>query len=316
MLQNRDVGQLLVILAIAEQGSLNRAAKALYTSQPALTRALQEFETMVGGRVFERSASGVRPTDLGEAIIAHARAIRSEVQGTIRDIDAIRAGGRREMSVGLTPYHPLPLLAPALDELVRTHPELELRLRYGSPGDLRRWLEEGSIEVAVGPLVSGPDAQRYVQQVLFFDELGFYCRRSHRLAQVGRIGLDDLQDADWVLGPPRSFVRTRVESLFESAGREPPPVRLEVDDVATRRALVTYGHYLSAFQRSQVQRELDSETLVPIEYDWPQAHRPFGTIRVTPPTEDSLLLAATLRRHYAAGGLRMAPEPTDETPRP
>jgi DNA-binding transcriptional LysR family regulator len=305
VLQNRDVGQLLVILTIAEQGSINKAADVLYISQPALTRAVREFETLIGGRVFERGAKGVKLTDLGDAIVDHARAIRAEFQGAIRDIEHIRLGTRAHMFVGAAPYHPLTLLAGALREFMDLHPEIQLHLRYGAPDELIEWLDHGAIEVVLGPLLAGEEARGYVQEVIFYDEIGVYCSPGHSLGAAQTVSIDDLHAADWVLGPPGSFVRTRVEGLFHNEGRHLPHVRLEVEDVATRRAVVSDTPYVSAFQRNQVQREVDAGLVVPVDYHWPQDERAIGAIGLIPPSVTVHRLTDTLRRHYAAGGMRV-----------
>lgn len=305
MLQNRDVGQMLVILAIAEHGSINKAAESLFISQPALTRAVREFETQVGGRVFERKANGVVLTDLGDAIVDHARTIRAEFQSTIRDIEYVRGTRRKHMFVGAAQYHPLGPLALSLRELTTRHPEVDLHLRYGAPDELVHWLDHGAVEVAFGPLMAGDVARGYLQEVIFFDELSVYCSAEHPLANAVGPCIDDLKEAEWVLGPPGSFVRTRVESLFHNEGAHLPQIQLEVEDVATRRTLVIETPYVSAFQRNQVQREVECGLMVPVSYSWPQDERAIGAITLAPQSDLVGELTRTMRRHYCEGGMRV-----------
>lgn len=307
MLQNRDVGQLLLILAIAEHGSINKAAEALYISQPALTRTVRDFETAIGGKVFERSAKGVRLTPVGEALIDHARAIRAEFLGAMRDAEGVHRDGRQHMYIAAAPYHPLPPLARALGSIMATRPTLELHLRYGPPDALVGWLDSGEVEMVLGPLLTGAAAHGYVQEVLYYDELAVYCAADHPLAALASVGLDDLRGAEWVLGPPGSFVRERVEGLFFNEAISPPHVRLEVEDVATRRSLVTHAAYVSAFQRNQIHSVVEPGLVAAVNYHWPQDQRAIGVIRLVPHTELSRLVAGTLHEHYRAGGMRMTP---------
>ncbi|HEY4277824.1 MAG TPA: LysR family transcriptional regulator [Conexibacter sp.] len=306
MLQNRDVGQLLVILTVAEQGSINKAAEVLFISQPALTRAVREFETQIGGRVFERGAKGVKLTDLGDAIVDHARAIRAEFQGAIRDIEHIRLGTRRHLFVGAAQYHPVTLLADALAKTMASNPEVMLHLRYGAPDELVAWLDHGAVEVVLGPLLAGEEARGYRQEVIFYDELAIYCGPGHPLGCAPTVSVDALHDAEWVLGPPGSFVRERVEGLFHNEGRHLPKVRLEIDDVATRRALVSQTDYVSAFQRNQVQREVEAGLVVAVDYQWPQDERAIGATLLAPASDLVRELIDTLRRQYHAGGMRVS----------
>ena len=65
--------QIHYVLAIAETGSMNRAAESLFISQPALTKALRELEAEIGITVFRRSSRGVIPTDEGSEFLTNAR---------------------------------------------------------------------------------------------------------------------------------------------------------------------------------------------------------------------------------------------------
>lgn len=307
MLQNRDVGQLILILAIAEHGSINKAAEALYVSQPALTRTVRDFETAIGGKVFERSAKGVRLTPVGEALIDHARAIRAEFEGALRDAEGVRRDGRRHMHVAAAPYHPLPPLARALGAVMAAQPTLELHLRYGAPDAVVGWLDGGEVEMVLGPLLTGAAARGYIQEILYYDELAIYCAAGHPLAARPSVDLEDLRDAEWVLGPPGSFVRERVEALFYNAATAPPHIRLEVEDVATRRSLVTHAEYVSAFQRNQIHSVVEPGLVAAVNYQWPQDQRAIGVIRLVPHTELSRSVADTLREHYRTVGMPMAP---------
>ena len=69
MLEARD---LRLVRSIEENRSLVRAARALGTTQPALTRSLAALEARLQGRLFERSRQGVIATDLGRAVLAEA----------------------------------------------------------------------------------------------------------------------------------------------------------------------------------------------------------------------------------------------------
>jgi len=60
----RDPNNLLALLAIAEQGSIDRAAVSSSVSQPARTRTIHQFEAVIGLPLLIRSSKGVRLTTL------------------------------------------------------------------------------------------------------------------------------------------------------------------------------------------------------------------------------------------------------------
>jgi DNA-binding transcriptional LysR family regulator len=61
------------VIAIAESGSLTKAAERLALSQPAVTAQIKRLQTLVGGKVFSKGSNGTTPTELGKLVIAQAR---------------------------------------------------------------------------------------------------------------------------------------------------------------------------------------------------------------------------------------------------
>ena len=91
-----EIRHLKVVCAIAETGSVTKAASRLGLAQPALTAQLQRIERILGGTLFERDRRGARPTALGELVLSRARVLLPAMKG-LRD-DAARlasAGGTR-----------------------------------------------------------------------------------------------------------------------------------------------------------------------------------------------------------------------------
>src|SRR5690349_12064650 len=81
-----EIRHLRVIQAIAEAGSISRAAAALGFTQPALTAQLQRVERAVGGALFARTGSGTYPTALGKVVLSHAAQILGMHTELMRDV--------------------------------------------------------------------------------------------------------------------------------------------------------------------------------------------------------------------------------------
>src|SRR5689334_12102238 len=84
-----DLAQWRVFLAVAERGSLSKAAGDLHTDQPALSRSLRRLERLVGAPLFERSNRGLTLTELG-------RRLRDPVRGLVEQADALEARAHAE----------------------------------------------------------------------------------------------------------------------------------------------------------------------------------------------------------------------------
>ncbi|MCS0599750.1 LysR family transcriptional regulator [Streptomyces sp. LP11] len=81
---------------VATAGSLNKAARLMGLSQPALSAQLRRIEALVGGPIFERGAFGARPTPLGEVLLPYAAEVLRGLDELARAIKRHRAtaGGR------------------------------------------------------------------------------------------------------------------------------------------------------------------------------------------------------------------------------
>lgn len=72
--------QLRYAIAIAESGSLNKAAQVLYVAQPSLSSAVQELEKELGITIFHRSGRGVTPTADGAEFLQYAKQLYSQYE--------------------------------------------------------------------------------------------------------------------------------------------------------------------------------------------------------------------------------------------
>jgi DNA-binding transcriptional LysR family regulator len=69
------IERIRALLAVMEEGGVNRAASRLRLSQPALSRQIQALETEIGGKLLERGPAGVSPTSLGHALAEAMRPV-------------------------------------------------------------------------------------------------------------------------------------------------------------------------------------------------------------------------------------------------
>lgn len=119
---------LQTFLAIAREGSLSGAARALKTTQPTMGRRLQALEQRIGARLLERHPRGYVLTSLGEQVLGNVERIEAEVLATemaISGRDISLEGIVRVTTVDIIGAR---ILAPAIAKMQCTHPKITVEL--------------------------------------------------------------------------------------------------------------------------------------------------------------------------------------------
>lgn len=141
--------ELRYIVALAQEGTFSRAAKACSVSQPSLSVAIAHLEEEFGVPLFERAKGRVTPTPVGEQVVTQARKALAEVDQvkTIARRGTDQLDGEFKLGVIHTvgPYL-LPQLVP---ELTRVAPAMPLFIEENTTANLTVLLAEGQIDAAV-----------------------------------------------------------------------------------------------------------------------------------------------------------------------
>ncbi len=138
-----------VFLAIAERKNITQAAADLGVSQPSVSRSVRELERQVRATLLERTPSGVRLTEAGLALLAHARNIFAEARAAEEDLEALAGLTQGTLRVGGSPTIATYLLPPLLERFHTRYPGVELRLTSAPSRAIARLLTEREIDVAL-----------------------------------------------------------------------------------------------------------------------------------------------------------------------
>ena len=235
----------------------------------------------------------------------HARAIRAQALLLDRNVEGLRAGPRPHLHLATAAVSPLAPFAKAVMDVVDEMPDAQIEVTVGPPSETIKLLREGTAEMAMVPL-GGPEQDKFLRELIYHDAMAIYCAAGHPLAEARDVGIAELQRQRWVLGPPGSLVRSRIEELFASLGAAPPTIGLQMDDVALRRSMVAHSGFVSAFQGHHVFNEVRAGLIARVPYHWSQEVSPVGLLRLVPHTELSARLRDALRRRLGEAGMPTA----------
>src|SRR5437588_2833935 len=143
-----DVRRMRVLREVAARGSFSAAAEALNFTQSAVSQQVAALERESRTKLVEREPRGIRLTEAGEALVAHADAILSRLDDAEQELAAIAGlrGGRLRLatfqSAGST------IVPRALGEFHRRYPEVELNVTL-EEHDARGFLASGEADLAI-----------------------------------------------------------------------------------------------------------------------------------------------------------------------
>jgi DNA-binding transcriptional LysR family regulator len=129
-----ELQQLRQVVALSEHGSFVRAAAALHISQPALSRSIQNLERSFGAELFQRSSSGVVPTDRGRLYIERARDLLRLAEELESDVRSDPGHSSGKVAVGSGPFPAESFMAVATARLLARYPQVVIRA-YSAPWD-------------------------------------------------------------------------------------------------------------------------------------------------------------------------------------
>jgi DNA-binding transcriptional LysR family regulator len=127
-----DWQDLRFFLAIHRAGSLTAAAARLRVNQSTVSRRLSALESAIGMRLFERAPGGLRPTATADRIVPAAERLEAEALAIGRALSGATLGVEGVVRVTATEGLGIHLVAPALRDLHRAHPALQVELLLDS----------------------------------------------------------------------------------------------------------------------------------------------------------------------------------------
>ena len=213
-----DLRHFRSFIAVAEAGNIGRAAQALFITQPALSRQMQQLEQEVGASLLVRNARGVELTDAGRELFERAQVALEAVE------DALAVGRRQEphgrLLLGLPLAGGRDRWAALAQAFAEAHPRVEVEVREAMSESLQRQLLTGELDVAVACAPTRLPSLAYAP--LHDEPLLVWVRPEHPLAGRATLDLPDLDGRPLTLvgGPAAeaSGFNAAVRGLFEGTG--------------------------------------------------------------------------------------------------
>jgi LysR family transcriptional regulator, transcriptional activator of the cysJI operon len=216
---------LRIFAAVAEHRSFSRAASALFISQPAVSKAVQQLEHQLDLSLIERGAGGprgargVRLTEGGQALFEHARGIFALERAATEEVRARVGLQRGRLSVGASTTIAGYWLPAYAAQFKRQFSAIQLQIRVGNTQAVGQALIDCEIDLA---LVEGQVTDpRILAAHWRDDELQIIAPPHAALARRRRPSVEELNAQVWLVREPGSGTRDVTDRLMRAQGIEP-----------------------------------------------------------------------------------------------
>ncbi|MEU7040776.1 LysR substrate-binding domain-containing protein [Streptomyces varsoviensis] len=216
-----DLNKLEHLVAIAEEGSLTRAAARLHLSQQALSASIRVLEREVGVDLLVRGSSGVTVLPAGAALIEDARVLGGMARAALRRARRIGRGESETLRIGHTPAVTGDELVALLAPVTEANPGLVPEVHQRYPAELTAALLAGDLDLGLCRGIAA--AHGLTRTTLGRQRLHIAVAHDHPLAGRSAISLPELADETFMVWgtPGRSEYTDLLIAHCREAGLEP-----------------------------------------------------------------------------------------------
>ncbi len=278
--------------ALATHRHFGRAAEACAISQPALSLQIKELETMLGGRLVERSARQIQLTTLGEDFLERVQEIIVRVDDLEELVRSARDTLSGRLRLGIIPTVAPYLLHKIIKALSARYPDLELQPREAITQSLVASLLASQLDLAIVALPISEDALR--EFALFEEE--FFLVRASTEAGKPTPSPTGLKAMRLLLLQEGHCFRDQALSFCELSGSRPQHI-MEGSSLSTLVQMVSAGIGATLIPRMALPFETRSADVCVSRFAPPVPSRRIGVIwRKASPLSDQFMEVSTLIR--------------------
>jgi len=208
--------QLEQLVAIADVGSIRKAAQKLAISQPGLTKSIRALEEEFRVPMIQRTNQGTVLTKYGRAVVARSRTVLIEIGRMEEEVLDIQGDTRGHTSIAVSPAAAMMVVPGALQRLHRTNPGVSVAVSDGLYPKVLPLIREREVDFAVGPLPDHPLDSEFLVEPLFESPLCVACRVGH--ACENATSIRELKDAQWAINGPAHGPGSIFEKKFKALG--------------------------------------------------------------------------------------------------
>ncbi|HJB06855.1 MAG TPA: LysR family transcriptional regulator [Candidatus Enterocloster faecavium] len=271
----QNLSQYKIFYEVAKAGNISRAAKELYISQPAISKAIGKLEDSLGLSLFTRSSRGVQLTAEGEILYQHTQDAFEALERGEQELRRIQEFDIGHLRIGVSTTLCKYVLLPYLKTFIDQYPHMKVTIESQSTGQTLDRLEQQKLDLG---LVAEPTPRKDLVFIPVMDIQDIFVATKHYLENLYlREGKDTdvFNTGNIMLLDESNMTRRHVNEYLTENGIYPRQI-LEVSTMDLLIEFSKIGLGIGCVIRELVQKELDSGLLVELPLKPPIRRRTIG----------------------------------------
>jgi len=302
---------LKIVMAVAQSGSMAKAADSLAISHSVISKAIAELEQTLGVRLFDRGSQGVKPTMYGRALVQCGVAVFDELRQGVKQVEFLADPTVGQLHIGCS--EPMAAgLVPAISErFLRQYRGVALHAVHADTATLQyRELRERDVELLLGRIRIPFAEEDLSAETLFDEQMLVAAGMRSPWGRRRRIELGELINEPWVLAPFESLPGQLYEETFRMSGLAVPRASVVTLSIHLLSTMVATGRFIGLLPGSLLRLAASRLSLRVLPVELPSLPRPVGIVTVknrtlSPFAERFIECARQVTKSLAAPGRRL-----------
>ncbi|CAM3426744.1 LysR family transcriptional regulator [Marinicrinis lubricantis] len=244
---------MLYFAAVVDHGSLNKAAKSLNLSQPALSRKMSKLEDSLGVQLFERRGKKLQLTEVGAITYNYALQLQEWERKLQKDLMNYKPSEKTQLLIGAS----LTTLQSTLPDIIAAFTaqdyKFDIKAATGKTHEIVEMVKDHKVDFGI--VASSIVHPELVCVPLFDDHLALLLPASHPLSGSKSIRMKDLDGMGMILFSKGTWYRVLMDELFHGH-QVHPDIKMEIDSFEAIIRLIGNSGLATLLPLSYLRRSL------------------------------------------------------------
>ncbi len=242
-----------VVLAVAECGSMSKAATRLAISHPVVSKTVSDLERTLGVRLFDRTSQGVELTTYGRVLLNCGNIVFDEMRQGLRQIEFLTNPDSGDLRVGFPEVEIAGIVPSIVQRFIQKFPRVRLQVIHANTSMLQfQELRDRNVELLIGRVRTAVLEDDLALESLFDDSLVAVAGPESPWGRRKRIKLAELIDEAWILPPYNSVPGPFITEIFRANNLQPPNPSISTLSHQLTISLIATGRFVGLLNRTVV----------------------------------------------------------------